>query len=266
MTGFAQLVLGLLLAVAIASAAWRARALSPGGAVGAVAVGGMTFGFGGWLPALLLIFFFTSSSLLSRVGAARKRALAEQFAKGSRRDAGQVAANGALAAISAAIFGLTGSELWWAGMLGALAAVTADTWATELGVLARSTPRRLIDWQPAQPGASGAVTVEGTLAAVTGASAVGGVAAIGVGQPGLVLAAGAAGLAGSLLDSLLGAGVQARYWCPHCEKETERHPLHTCGNPTQFEGGWSWMDNDWVNFLCSSGGWVTAVLLLRGMG
>jgi uncharacterized membrane protein len=69
-----------------------------------------------------------------------------------------------------------------------------------------------------------------------------------------------AGLAGSLLDSLLGATVQAIYTCPNCQKETERHPLHTCGAQTTLAHGWPWMDNDWVNGLCTLGGALVALL------
>jgi uncharacterized membrane protein len=45
--------------------------------------------------------------------------------------------------------------------------------------------------------------------------------------------------------------VQSIYYCPTCQKETERHPLHTCGTATQPLRGWRWLDNDLVNFACS---------------
>jgi uncharacterized membrane protein len=62
------------------------------------------------------------------------------------------------------------------------------------------------------------------------------------------------------MDSLLGATVQAIYYCPSCRKETERHPLHTCGTPTEQVRGWSWMNNDWVNFACGGVGAGLALL------
>ena len=60
-----------------------------------------------------------------------------------------------------------------------------------------------------------------------------------------------AGLLGSLADSALGATLQAIYTCPKCQKETERHPLHSCGSPTTLAHGLSWLNNDWVNITCT---------------
>jgi uncharacterized membrane protein len=54
------------------------------------------------------------------------------------------------------------------------------------------------------------------------------------------------GLVGSLADSVLGATLQARYWCPACETTTEQF-VHRCGTRTQFQGGVRWLDNDMVN-------------------
>ena len=70
------------------------------------------------------------------------------------------------------------------------------------------------------------------------------------------------GLAGSLFDSLLGATVQAIYYCPTCEKETEK-TLHTCGTNTQQTRGWRWLSNDMVNFISSLVGALVAVVVWR---
>jgi uncharacterized protein (TIGR00297 family) len=235
-----QLAGGFILAVVVAAGAYAAGSLSRGGAIAAIGVGTLTFGVGGVLPGVLLLLFFISSSLLSRVGGARKRQVAAAFAKGGRRDAGQVMANGVLAALLSVGFGLTGDPLWLVGLTGALAAVNADTWATELGVLARQAPRMVTTGLRVDPGTSGAVTVVGT----------------------------AAGLAGSSFDSLLGATVQAIYTCPACAKETERHPFHSCGTPTVPLRGWRWLDNDGVNFAASLVGAVVSVgaWILIGVG
>ena len=241
--------------------AYKLRALDGGGVAGAVLVGTALFGFGGIPGGAVLLLFFISSSLLSRFQAVRKAPLAEKFAKGHRRDLAQVLANGGAAAITAALYGLTEAGWAWAALVGALAAANADTWATELGVLSSGQPRLITSGRPVSIGASGGITASGSLAALAGAASIGGMAGWlrPGGAPVLLFAVGTiGGLAGAMFDSLLGASVQAIYWCDGCGKETERHPRHRCGQPTRRLRGWVWLHNDWVNFFATLLGAVLA--------
>ena len=260
-----QLIIGFFAAILVAFLAYRARSLSLSGALAAVGVGTVVFGIGGWQWAALLLAFFVSSSGLTKAFGKRKDRLNEKFAKGGRRDAGQVLGNGAVATLFAALHGLYPEAAWpWLGFAAALAAVNADTWATELGVLSPHPPRMITDLRKSvEMGTSGGITLTGTLAALAGASVIGALAALlglvaGSGSRALIVAL--AGLAGSLVDSLLGATVQAIYHCPACDKETERHPLHLCGARTNRIRGWAWMSNDWVNLACAVSGAVVAIL------
>ncbi len=245
------LALGMALALLVAAAAYRAGALSLSGAIGASLVGTLTFGLGGLPPVVLLLLFFLSSSALSRLAPGRKEQFKAAFAKGERRDLGQVLANGGLAALLATAFGLSGSVLWLAGMAGALAAATADTWSTELGVLARRSTRLITTGARVPPGTSGGVTPEGTLAALAGSALIAASAGVLGGGWALFWAVAPAGLIGALADSLLGATLQAIYRCPACGKETERYPRHTCGAETALLRGLPWVGNDLVNFLAT---------------
>ena len=74
----------------------------------------------------------------------------------------------------------------------------------------------------------------------------------------LVGAVSAAGLAGSLIDSLLGATVQAIYYDPQREKETEKMMYDDQGSPLPPVRGWVWMNNDVVNFTASVCGALAA--------
>ncbi|HZW03757.1 MAG TPA: DUF92 domain-containing protein [Anaerolineaceae bacterium] len=264
-----QLLLGLLLAALIAAAAYRLRALDRSGAAAAALLGTVVFGLGGLAWAVVMMAFFVSSSALSRLAGRRKAALNEKFSKGHRRDAGQVLANGGVAGLFVLLHLAFPDAAWpWAGFAGALAAANADTWATELGVLSRRLPRRITTWETVERGESGGVSLTGTLAALSGAALIAAAAAFGPaggGTAALPLRLGAvtlAGLAGSLVDSLLGATVQAIYFCPTCQKETERHPRHTCGTDTTPLRGWRWLDNDWVNAACTLAGALLAAVLL----
>jgi uncharacterized membrane protein len=143
-----------------------------------------------------------------------------------------------------------------------MAAVNADTWATELGVFNPLPPRLITTGKPVERGTSGGVTPLGYLAALGGAALIGALAVFLGGDIRPTLSMGVAitlaGLAGSTFDSLLGATVQAIYFCPQCQKETERFPLHGCGTRTIPQRGWLWLDNDWVNFACSLVGALAA--------
>jgi uncharacterized protein (TIGR00297 family) len=270
-----RLIVGLALSVAISGLAYWRRSLSATGALGAVLIGTTIFGFGGWVRGFLLIAFFISSSLLSHYHDGRKTDLAEKFAKGSRRDLGQTLANGGMAALLALAIGLTGVRSGFYAVLalafyGALATVNADTWATELGVLARSQPRLLTTGRLVPVGTSGGVTVAGFAAALAGAAFIGTVGFVliqvaarltmGVWLPSdwiVILVAAVSGFLGSAFDSLLGATVQAIYVCDQCGVETER-TIHRCGQPTRLFRGWRWLNNDRVNFLASAAGAVVA--------
>lgn len=256
-----QLIGGVALAAVVSGIARAVRSLSASGAWMALAVGAATFGLGGLTPAVLLLLFFVSSSLLSRVGSKQKTIVAAAFDKGGERDAGQVLANGGLAAAGSIGYGLTGHPGWLGLIAGALAAANADTWATEVGVLARAWPRRLLDGKRVEPGTSGAVSGQGLLAASVGAGLVGLAAAALSSSGRLGVAATIGGFVGALVDSLLGATVQAMYWCPACLKETERHPYHACGTPTTRRRGLAWLRNDGVNFGATLAGAIVALAL-----
>jgi uncharacterized protein (TIGR00297 family) len=255
---------------------YRARALSWDGAVAACLVGGTVFGFGGVGCAVLLVLFFASSSVLSffKSGDARKQRAAETFEKGDRRDAAQVLANGGMAALAALSLGLTAGNtaaIFFGAFVGALAAATADTWATEIGVLSKSEPRMVTTDKIVPVGTSGGVTWLGSIAAMTGAGLIGTVASLLVFFPffsvpsiqpfSLFLAGLLGGTAGMLSDSLLGATLQASYLCPRCGKPTESR-IHKCGTTTEIARGLPWVNNDLVNVAGTAVGAAIGGLIL----
>ncbi|MEO8357351.1 MAG: DUF92 domain-containing protein [Chloroflexota bacterium] len=257
-----QILYGFILATVIAYLAYRAHSLNKSGAFAATFIGTVIFGLGGWQWAALLLTFFITSSGLSRAFKKRKQGLTEKFSKGHERDAGQVFGNGGLATLFVLIHALyPESIVGWVGFASSLAAVNADTWATELGVLNPTPPRLITDLRKrVEKGTSGGISLFGTLASLVGASVIALPAALFADNGSLFLLISIAGLAGALFDSLLGATVQAMYFCPTDQKETEKHPFHTCGTQTIHIRGWKWLDNDWVNFACSALGSLLALM------
>ena len=251
---------------------WR-RSLSPSGVIGAIVVGTLIFGCGGWVWGLLLITFFVSSSWLSHYRRSDKEEAAEKFAKSSSRDLSQALANGGLGAALAVVHGQTPDPLVFAVFLGVMATVNADTWATELGVLSQLPPRLITTGQEVAPGTSGGMTRLGLWSSVAGALLIG-TMATALTQIGFLLSgqswslkaisypliAVVGGVTGSLFDSLLGATLQGIYNCDHCAQVTES-PIHHCGRNARYLRGWIWLNNDVVNFFASMVGGLIAVSL-----
>lgn len=277
MTGLAlgRAAIGFVLASAIALAGWRARALTRSGSMAAVVVGTIVTALGGWLWAWVLVAFFVSSSLLSRFRRERKAIAQPLVAKGETRDAGQVLANGGLGTLLAVWHGISGRPEAWALYLGAMAAVNADTWGTEIGLLSQRRPRHILTWREVAPGTSGGVTAVGSAAAAAGALFIGVTAWVGATflarwgwtpHPNSVvwwpLWAASGGIGGALCDSLLGATLQGMFYCERCRTATEQS-VHRCGAATTHTRGWKWLNNDWVNFLSSLVGGLIALELTR---
>ena len=262
-----QLFIGFIIAALISLLAYRSDSLNKSGAFAATLMGTIIFGVGGWQWSILLVTFFITSSALSRAFKGRKQGLTEKFSKGHARDAGQVFGNGGVAAIFVLLDALYPEPTFnWIAFAASLAAVNADTWATELGVLNPTPPRIITDLRKrVEKGTSGGISLFGIFASLLGASVIALPAVLLSPTHSLntahFLLITAAGLAASLFDSFLGATVQAMYFCPTDNKETEKHPLHTCGTETIHIRGWRWLDNDLVNFACALFGVLVALLI-----
>lgn len=251
-----QAAAGVFFAALVAVLAYRAHALTAGGAVAAFAIGAIVFGSGGWPGAAVLFAFFLPSTILSRVGASRKRALASAGAQ-MQRSAWQVLANGGVAAFCILAAPHAGAA-FAAAFAGAFAAASADTWGTEVGMLSRRAPVSILTLRPLRAGVSGGVTALGLAASIAGALCVALVGALAGVAPFGAVAVG--GVAGAILDSALGASFQAVRWCPACKCECETR-RHHCGNATKLSRGASFLENDGVNFAATLGGAIVASVL-----
>ncbi len=262
-----QLLIGLALSTGIGYFAYLRGSLTRSGWLGAMITGTGTFGFGGWAWGSTLVLFFVTSSALSRLRASEKHQIAtDKFEKGSRRDLWQALANGGLGALLACWWALAGRpDLLQAAFVGVMATVTADTWATELGVLSKTPPRLITTLRQVAPGTSGGITRVGLLATAAGATCIGLAFAAGRAVESgmaawwLVPAAIMGGVAGCLIDSLFGATLQAMYETSH-GSETERAATPD-GRQNRLVRGLRAMNNDAVNMLSSLLGGAVAVLV-----
>jgi uncharacterized protein (TIGR00297 family) len=255
-------LIGGVLAVAIALAARRTRSLAASGALAAALLGTLAAAAGSaW--AILLVVYFVSSSLLSHWGRVEKeRRTASVVEKGGERDAAQVFANGGVFGFAALLMIVMPDARWLALGMGSLAASAADTWATEIGTLFGGTPRSITTFRRMPVGQSGGVSAVGTVAAVGAAAFVTLIAQLLGVLPEIRFAVLIGGVTGAVVDSLLGATLQSRRWCPRCDRATERE-IHDCGTETRIRGGLRWLNNDVVNFLSTAAGGLLAAWMVR---
>lgn len=200
---------------ALGLAAWRGWLTRSGIAAAFVTGAALIVGSHAAGP-ILLALFLVSSSALDRVG--RRSVATGGRANGFEqpRHAGQVLANAVVPAVAAL---LARAELLpeaGSAMAGALAAMTADTWATEVGAGMRAPARLITTWRAVPPGESGGLSLPGTLAGVGGALTIGLVAALlpavawGPATPALFAPVAVGGIVGLFVDSLLGATAERR--------------------------------------------------------
>jgi uncharacterized protein (TIGR00297 family) len=259
-----RFAVGAVLALIVAFVARRARALSPSGTIGAFVVGTLAV-TAGWDFAGLLILFFTTSTLLSRWRSALKESRAAGVVeKGHERDFVQVVANGGVFAAAAALAVAIPASLWGIAALGALAASTADTWSTEIGIAFGGVPRSITTGKPIPRGLSGGVTFVGSAAAAVGGLVIAGGAGL-FGWPWhAVVAIAGGGVSGAFTDSMLGDTVQERRRCGSCGAFTERQ-VHTCGGTTVRVSGRGGFGNDAVNLTSSMVGAGVAASIAAGL-
>lgn len=257
-----RLLSGATLGAIVAVVAFRRGMLSVAGAYGAATMGTAAV-VAGWGHATALLAFFVPSVALTRWRAAHKARRTGAVTTPDRtRTAWQVLANGGVFTVAALGVSLAPqAERALAALgLGALAAATADTWATEVGTAIGGAPWSLRTRGPVAAGTSGAITLQGSLAALAGAAWLGTAARVAGFDGGLAIAACAGGVSGAWTDTLLGATLQERRRCPACAVDTEQR-VHRCGQATEHTGGWPAMTNDVVNLTSTLAGGLVALAL-----
>lgn len=152
-----------------------------------------------WL--LLLIIFLVLTLLATRYSKAYKRSLGEYE---GRRSSKNVISNGIVAFMMAAFGGYYLPFV--GGFVGAIATATADTLASEIGVLQQ--PRLITTFQKVDPGTNGAVSVLGTAVGIIGALIIG-ISAFLLGivpdPMSAIVVSVISGTVGCFMDSFLGA-------------------------------------------------------------
>lgn len=263
---------GAILAFSVAVFSYRHQFFTLDGAIGAFFIGWIIFGFGKLAFSVVIIVFFFSSSFLSKLGNAQKTELVAYSQKVNQRNVWQILANGSVPTALLGVWFFCQESIFILLFLISVAAATADTWATEIGVLSKSEPRSILNFNKVPTGTSGGISLLGTAAALAGALtvAIWGLYVFSVFLKfsftlKKVWLVTIVALAAQVFDSVLGATLQAKYKCEGCGKISEKNS-HCPGSGTEIISGRRWMSNNAVNWFSAifavTLGWVGSVLLI----
>ncbi|MCU7494488.1 MAG: DUF92 domain-containing protein [Ignavibacteria bacterium] len=255
-----NIILAIVLGAIAAVFSFRLKFLTRSGSRAAFLLALPLFALGGWKWSVPMIWFFLSSSILSRVRKKCNSGIDLYFEKSGVRDYFQVFSNGGLGGILVIMAYFSDSGLFYTVYIGMLSAVCADTWATEIGTLARTKTYNVLNLQTVEQGSSGGVSIPGTLGSLSGALTVAISSAVWVNE-GLILyfcTIVLAGISGSFIDSLLGATLQSGFYCSICGKLTEKK-FH-CMRPAVHKKGILWIGNDLVNLTAGITGGIFAII------
>ncbi len=232
--------------VVLCGISMRAKWLTGDGALAVLAVGLVLIASRQYAIVVAILVFFVSSSLLTRL--APDRAVQADAKHG--RSARQVTALGLIPAVGSVFALLSGQSIWVEAALAAIAAGAADTWAAEIGRRASHPPRLITTGQVVRPGTAGAVSPLGLAASLAAALLTTGAAALLPLHGAVWWYAALAGFAGGIIDSYLGAVLQAQYRCERCGHVGDLR-RHCAAASSIIVQGTRHIDNETVNFLMS---------------
>ena len=255
----------------IALLARQKRALTVDGAIAAFVLGTALMSIsGGWLYWSVMVVFFLTGTAVSRLGRERKHALATMHEHGCERNWVQVVCNGGVGLVAAILCSVTEQGAFAIAAIVSFAATNADTWGSEIGILSRRAPRSILTGRELPAGISGGVTLEGTFASLFGSLVIAvwfGLVALAAllatgslaGPSGVARLLGTTsiivvfGFLGSIVDSILGASIQAQYVTAgnddgQASGEPTERP-HGPNGPNTLVRGVRFVTNDVVNLV-----------------
>ncbi len=256
-----NLFIGVIFAFAISFISYRLKLLTISGIISTFILAFVIYTLGTWKWTLPIVTFFILSSLLSKLRKRKNKEVEIFFEKSEQRDHLQVLANGGLAGVLVAINYFYPSELLYIVYVSIVASVCADTWSTEIGTLFKNKTVDILSFKEIKQGISGGISFTGLIASLAGAFIISltSLPWIESNYQVNILIITIAGFIGSILDSVLGSSLQAKYECTVCGNLIESK-IH-CGNKTTLVKGKEWVNNDIVNLGAGISGGIFSIIL-----
>ncbi len=216
--------------------------------------------FGGWVIfftnekwLIPLFFFFGSSALIAKLFPTNSKSTDKKH--GKPRDYFQVICNGFPYVVASSFADFT-PDLTFILLGTAMAAATADTWSSEIGMYFKGTTVDIFNFRKQSPGVSGGMSWQGSLAGLLGSLLVAVICSYLTFKnlnPMYIKMVTGFGFLGMCLDSLLGSLFQVKYQKKGNFSDTKKSGY-------RYQSGLKWMTNDMVNLWSNS-----LIVLLAGL-
>lgn len=239
----ASAVAGFALSLLVARSAFNRNSLSFSGAIAATVVGTIHI-TAGWRYGVLLMFFFFSSSILTKLWPQIKSQKEEKFILGGKRNYIQVIANSWISTLISLyiIFVRAGIlkrndlvsfevHVLFPTVFAFFCECCADTWASEIGILDPKPYLLLNIHHPVPPGTNGGMSVLGTaatgMAGITMCILYHGILNEGneIAFTSILFLSLFSSVVGSFIDSLIGSLFELSWWCVSLNQIRTHLPL-----------------------------------------
>ena len=230
------------------------------GSIAAGLIGGLFYYFGGLYAILFILFCYAVMLICSRIQKAKKCDVSSVVAKTKGKDLTEIFVNGFFATVALLLFAIFKHSKLFAIALIVLSANFVDSLSSDLGALSKAPPKDILRRVTVEKGISGGVTLLGTISALVGACVFSLITVFVADMPlpyvGIFMPIT---FVGTVIDSILGSLLQAKYQCQVCGKFTERQTHCDC--KTTLIGGKECINNDVVNFISSGAVFALSFLL-----
>lgn len=186
------------------------RKLSVAGALTGGLLAGLLYKGAGFTGLLMLATFFIAGTVATAIGSDEKARLGIAEENKGQRTAGQVLANGGVAALAGLLAIIKPHQLvlWQLVAAAALSSASADTLSSELGSIYGKSFYNILTFKKDKRGLDGVVSMEGFLWGLAGSATIALIYAAGYGHPAHMIWIVLAGTIGNMADSLLGASLE----------------------------------------------------------
>ncbi len=255
MIELSSFLIGLLLSAFIALLSFKIKFLSLSGTIGAFLFGTIIFGLGDLKWSVPILTFFITSSILSVINPGKNSDKVKLFFSYKPRNITQVFANGIIPTLILIADLFLSEKIFIYIYIASIASVCADTWGTEIGTWTKRTTYNITTLERITQGQSGGISCVGTIGAFLGSVFITASSLIYIDlEFDYFVFIIISGLTGSMIDSVLGSTMQAKYFCRSCGNIVEKE-VH-CNYQTIFYSGYKFINNDSVNILAGLSGVV----------